>query len=315
VVRVLVDPARRTVQLRQLRNGRVKDSSQVALPADFDGTRWHSVALELRDGMATASVSHARLGDPLATLRLRLRGNTTVAAAGAVARGAGVGVDNLSVLPAAKPVTALVRDRVPNRLDPSASDEFDGSGLARGWTWVREDKAATVTSGRLRWPVENADLVGTGNNAGVLLRDPGAGSWTIQTRVITNFGVDTINNFQQAGLVAYVDDNLFTRFSTVSIWNTRQTEFGKEMPYAGRLSYGGTIVGPPAGTTWLRLTHRLDPANGEHELRAWSSRDGSTWVKGGVWTLPADARLRVGLVAHGSDHGGTAQFEYFRLYR
>jgi beta-xylosidase len=314
VVRVLVDPARRTVQLRQLRNGRVTSSSQVGLPAGFAGTAWHSVALELRGGVATASVSHARLGDPVATLQLRLRGNGTVGAAGVVARGAGVGVDNLSVLPAAKPVTALVRDRVPNRLDRSASDEFDGSGPAAGWSWVREDKAATVTAGRLRWPVENADLVGEKGTAGVLLRDPGAGSWTIQTRVITDFGVDTVNNFRQAGLVAYVDDDLFTRLSTVSIWNTRQIEFGKEMPYAGGLSYGGTIVGPPAGTTWLRLTHRLDPANGEHELRAWSSRDGSTWVKGGVWTLPAAARLRVGLVAHGGT-GGTAQFEYFRLYR
>jgi beta-xylosidase len=314
VVRVLVDPRRRTVELRQLRNGRVTGSSRAALPARFDGAAWHSVELQIRDGVATASVSHARLGDPVAALQLRLRGDDTIGAAGVTARGRRVEVDNLSVLPAAKPVTALVRDRVPSRLDPSASDEFDASGLASGWNWVRKDKAATVVSGRLRWPVENADLVGAGNDAGLLLRDPGAGSWTIQTRVITNFGVDDVHNFRQAGLVAYVDDDLFTRLSTVSIWNTRQTEFGKETPYAGRLSYGGTIVGPPAGTTWLRLTHRLDPGNGEHELRAWTSRDGRTWVKGGVWTLPASARLRVGLVAHGGG-GGTAQFEYFRLYR
>ena len=60
--------------------------------------------------------------------------------------------------------------------------------------------------------------------------------------------------------MVYVDDDLFTRLSHVAIWNTRQVEFGKEMPYAGRLSYGGTIVGPPADTTWLRITHRVDPA-------------------------------------------------------
>ena len=127
------------------------------------------------------------------------------------------------------------------------------------------------------------------------------------------------NVSQQGGLVAYVDDDLFTRFSSVAIWNTRQTEFGKEMPFADRLSYGGTIVGPPAETTWLRLTHRVDPGNGEHELRAWSSRDGRTWVKGGVWTLPAGADVKVGLVAHGNtpDGGaqGLAEFDYFRLYR
>ena len=67
--------------------------------------------------------------------------------------------------------------------------------------------------------------------------------------------------------MVYVDDDLFTRLSHVAIWNTRQTEFGKEMPYAGRPAYGGTIVGPPADTTWLRITHRVDPRNGEHELR------------------------------------------------
>jgi hypothetical protein len=103
----------------------------------------------------------------------------------------------------------------------------------------------------------------------------------------------------------------------VAIFNTRQTEFGKEMPYAGGLAYGGTIIGPPAETTWLRLTHRVDPDNGEHELRGWSSRDGRSWVKGGVWTLPAGADVRVGLVAHGLRDGApaTAAFDYLRIYR
>ncbi|MFP5283798.1 MAG: glycoside hydrolase family 43, partial [Actinomycetes bacterium] len=220
-------------------------------------------------------------------------------------------------LPAARPVTRLVRDRVPDRLVPGASDEFGGPELRPGWSWVREDGAATVTGGALRWPTQAADLVGDGNTAGVLLRDPGSlarTEWTAETKLTLDLGVDAIRNFSQAGLIAYVNDDEFTRFTHVAIWNTRQTEFGKEMPYAGRLSYGGTIVGPPAATTWLRLTHRIDPGNGEHELRAWSSRNGRTWVKGGVWTLPADADLRVGLVSHGGA-GATAQFDYFRLYR
>jgi hypothetical protein len=185
---------------------------------------------------------------------------------------------------------------------------------------VRRDAKATVSGGQLRWPTEAADLTGprndngTGNDAGVLLRDLGNGAWTAKTKVTTDFGTDTIRNFQQAGLIAYVTDDLFTRLSHVAIWNTRQVEFGKEMPYAGRLSYGGTIVGPPATTTWLRLTHRVDPANGEHELRGWSSRDGVSWVKGGVWTLPAGSHLRVGLISHGGA-GGNATFDYLRVYR
>jgi hypothetical protein len=171
-----------------------------------------------------------------------------------------------------------------------------------------------VSGGALRWPTQAEDLVGDQNQAGVLLRDAPDGRWAVETKLSIDLGVDTVRNFQQAGLVAYVDDDLFARFSHVAIWNTRQTEFGKEMPYAGRLQYGGTIVGPPADTTWLRLTHRTDPRGGEHELRAWSSRDGDTWVKGGVWTLPADADLRVGLVSHGGE-GATASFDYVRTYR
>ena len=154
----------------------------------------------------------------------------------------------------------------------------------------------------------------------MLLRDAPTGDWAIATKLTIDLGVDTVRNFQQAGLVVYVDDDLFTRLSHVAIWNTRQTEFGKEMPWPGDegVSHGGTIVGPPAETTYLRITHRLDPVNGEHELRAWSSRDGTDWVKGGVWTLPADAVLKVGLVSQGrgaADAPATAQFDWFRTYR
>ncbi|MGA8977548.1 MAG: glycoside hydrolase family 43, partial [Pedococcus sp.] len=203
---------------------------------------------------------------------------------------------------------------VPSRLDPAASDEFDGAGTGPGWTWVRQDPDAITAGGALRWPTQAKDLVGPGNDAGVLLRDPGDGEWAAVTKVDLDVGTDTVRNFQQAGLIAYAGDDSFARLSHVAIWNTRQTEFGHELPYAGRLAYGGTIVGPPATTTWLRITHRLDPRTGEHLLRGWSSRDGRAWVKGGVWTLPAGSDVRVGLVSHGGQ-GATASFDWFRLYR
>nr|WP_284287910.1 hypothetical protein [Angustibacter aerolatus] len=114
-------------------------------------------------------------------------------------------------------------------------------------------------------------------------------------------------------MIAYGGDDLFTRLSHVAIWDTRQVEFGKETPYADRLSYGGTIVGPPSTTTWLRITHTV-AADGEHRLRGWSSRDGRHWVRGGVWTLPAGTDVRVGLVAHGGA-GATAVFDYLRISR
>ncbi len=314
-VRAVLDPARDRLTLTQTRRGRVLGSVSRPLPVGADAS-WHAVALTVRGGQAVAEVSSARLGDPVAVATLSLRGSTSRVRAGAVyAGGPGVDVDNLSALPAARPVRHLVRDQVPHRLVPAASDEFSGSALRPGWSWVRQDKAAKVSGGRLTWPTEAGDLTGDGNTAGVLLRPaPAEDRWTVQTKVTVDFGVDEERNFQQGGLVAYVDDDEFTRLSAVAIWNTRQTEFVHETSYAGKPLYGGTIVGPPAATTWLRLTHRLDPANGEHELRAWTSRDGRTWVKGGVWTLPARAKLRVGLVSLGGA-GGTARFDYLRQYR
>ncbi len=108
------------------------------------------------------------------------------------------------------------------------------------------------------------------------------------------------------------------RLSSVAIWNTRQVEFGKEPPFAEGLAYGGMIQATPAPTMWLRLAHRVDPVNGEHEYRAAVSRDGSTWFWGGVWTLPAGANPRIGLLAHGAQGADTpdltATFDYLKIY-
>jgi arabinan endo-1,5-alpha-L-arabinosidase len=206
------------------------------------------------------------------------------------------------------------RDPRPGRLIRSASDEFGGSALGPGWSWVRQDPNATVTGGALRWPTQAADLVGTGNTASVLVRDAPAGDYVVETRLALDLGVDTVRNFQQAGLVVYAGDDDFARLSHVAIWNTRQIEFGREIPYAGRLSYGGMVEGPPAPTTWLRLAHTV--VGGEHRYRAGYSRDGLHWAWGGVWTFDGGTAPRIGLVSHGGDTPlATAVFDYFRVYR
>ena len=202
-------------------------------------------------------------------------------------------------------------------LDRGNSDEFNSARLQPDWRRVRNPNV-TLTGATLNWVTERTDLVGTGNDASLLLRKPSTDNWTVETKVTIDLGTDVIRNYQQAGLIAYVNDNLFTRLSHVAIWNTRQTEFGKEMPYAGGLSYGGTIVGPPAETTWLRITARIDPSTKEIRLTPFTSRNGSSWTRGGTWTLPPKSDIRVGLLSHGA--GGsdaspaTARFDYFRLY-
>ena len=313
---LVLDPRTNTATLTVTgKRGKVLRTATTAMPPGFDAGAWHALSLDVRPRMVRAEVSHARLGDPLVVLEIPVITVLGASSRGAAyAAGAGVDADNLSSVRGARPVTTAAADPVPGRLDAQDSDEFDGAAPGAGWTWVRQDPEATITGGSLRWPTQAADLTGDSDNAGLLLRDVGDGDWAAVTKLTIDLGTDTVRNFQQGGLVVYVDDDHFTRLSHVAIWNTRQTEFGKEMPFAGRTSYGGTIVGPPADTTWLRITHHRDPVNGEHELRAWTSTDGSSWVKGGVWTLPAEADLRVGLVSHGGA-GATASFDWFRLYR
>lgn len=70
-------------------------------------------------------------------------------------------------------------DPVTKRVPPTTvgslafADTFAGSGPRAGWSWVVKP-AATVDGGVLRFPVqEDADPVGPGNTASLLLRNAG----------------------------------------------------------------------------------------------------------------------------------------------
>ncbi len=293
-------------------DGASRAAASSPLPSGFRYEAWHNLAVEVRGDRLTASVTDSRLSDPVATVSLRLPAGLVDGAVGLAARGL-ADFDNVSAAALHRPVTERVAVPTPGAL--IYSDEFS-EGLGAGWTWLRQDPSAVVRDGGLVWPTQPADLVGGGNNAGVLLRDAPTGDYIVEAKLSIDLGVDLVRNYQQAGLIAYASDDHFARLCHVAIWNTRQVEYGKEMPFAGRLAYGGNIVGPPGETTWLRLAHRVDPDNGEHEYRAASSRDGEHWTWGGTWTLPAGANPRLGLVSHGGDwpQPATAVFDHFRVY-
>ena len=272
------------------------------------------MAAELRGRILTVEVTDARLNDPVAVQRRVLPPGT--GGAGAVGAATRCGPADAANLGAAR-LYDPVRHQVPTPRVGAVvdADQFDDGALDPSWSWVRgPDPAATETGGALRWPTQPGDLVGSDETASVLLRDAPEGAYTVETKLAIDLGTDDVRNFQQAGLVAYLDDDHFLRFSHVAIWNTRQTEFGKEMPFADGTSWGGMAIGTPAPVTWLRLSHRVDPANGEHEFRAASSRDGRHWTWGGVWTLPAGTTPRIGLISHGGA-GATAEFDYLRIHQ
>jgi hypothetical protein len=282
------------------------------LPGALGPADWKELSVEVSDGVLTARVGPSGLP-----------GHEPVAVRATVGRGATSGrfgvlagcadVDDVTAATLVRPVTRAVAPPRVGGVDPAYSDEFT-TALGPQWTWVRPPAdLPQVENGQLGWPTQAGDLTGPGNDASVLLRDPPAGDWTVETKVTIDLGVETVRNFQQAGLVVYENDDSFLRLTHVAIWNTRTTEYGKEQIEAGRPAYGSMLVAPPADTTWLRLTHRTSPT-GEHTYRASVSTDGVHWIWGGVWTLPAGTDARIGLVSHGGV-GATARFDYFRVLR
>ena len=292
--------------------GRATRSSTAAIRLDSDG--WHKVVLEVDRGRVLAQLSEDDLNDPFAEVRVR-RPGLSVSDAPLRLHSPDALVDNISVRRLAKEATELVP--VPRTRGLIYRGEFNGT-LSDDWRWVRPDPDATVADGSLSWPLQSADLVGSGNDAGVLLNDatPG-GTWIAETKLHLDLGEDVVRNFQQAGLIAYENDDDFARLSSVAIWNTRQTEFGRELAGApdGQTIFGGAIIGTPDATVWLRLAHTRNRA-GEHLYRAATSRDGRSWTWGAAWTFDADTDPEIGLIAHGGENPPTvAQFDYLRFYR
>ncbi len=312
-----LDPGKNSLVTDAVVRGRSAGRTETPLPDGFRFEEWHNVAAEIRGQEMTVEVTDARLNDPLAVQERTLPKEAVGAGSvGVVSSGAGGEADNVGAAELYEPKTETAPQPEVGDAEAAFSDEFDDSGaLGPEWSWVREPDGGEA-GGAYRWPTQAADLARESNDASVLLRDAPEGEYTVETKLSIDLGTDTVRNFQQGGLIVYVNDDHFLRLSHVAIFNTRQTEFSKEMPYAGGTSFGGMLVGPPSDTTWLRLSHRTDPENGEHEYRAATSRDGENWVWGGVWTLPADTEPRIGLISHGGDTPqATSEFDYFRVYR
>ncbi|QSB21973.1 hypothetical protein JN350_09790 [Curtobacterium sp. 24E2] len=119
-------------------------------------------------------------------------------------------------------------------------------------------------------------------------------------------------NYVQGGLIVWGDDGNYVRLTSNSIFNTRQTEFGKQVSGqpAGAPSYGNTVVGPVGDATTLRIVHRV--VGGEHRYTAWTSVDGRHFVRGGTWTADLGSAPRIGLISLGGA-GFTSTFEDLRV--
>jgi arabinan endo-1,5-alpha-L-arabinosidase len=217
-----------------------------------------------------------------------------------------------------RPVAAQRTGRLLDRF----SDGFSGS-LERRWSWVREPDASTfgVSGGRFNLDVQTADLARqntpdeTTNNASVLVRPAPRRDFVVETKVALDVPADGVEyNYAQAGLVLYRNDDAYVKLVHASIWETRQTEWAKEVPHAPAEypRYGNGVVGPPGDLTSLRIV--VDRRRGPDRYTAWTRQDHRAWVRGGTWIHQLGPRAEVGLVSMGGS-GYTARFLDVRAWK
>jgi len=222
----------------------------------------------------------------------------------------------------ATPPRRPVGDDRPGALRRGPTDEFARGRLERGWSWVRAPAASvTARPGFLTFPTQAGDLFEATNTASVLVRRAPRRDFMVETKFHFDLPAEGIFNFQQAGVLVYQDDDRFLKNAHVAIWQTRQTEWAKEVGEAATprgQRYGNTVLGPPGlpgaarTTTWLRIVARTDRDTGEQYYTGYSSLDGRRWVRGGTWTHRLTDR-KIGLFAMGGA-GHTAEFDYVRVY-
>ena len=205
---------------------------------------------------------------------------------------------------------------VPSRPDQRASDSFTASTLSAGWTWVREPAPGTwsVGGGKLTMDTQAADIHPPASPAASVLTEPAPqGDYAVQVKASINTpGSGCCFNYVQAALMIYGDDGHYVKLASVSIWNTRQTEFGIENTSqpAGYPTYGNSVVGPVGDPTWLRIVHhRVD---GGDRYSAYTSLDGVHWVGGVTWTAALGSTPRIGLASFGGA-GFVSTFEDLRV--
>ena len=171
-----------------------------------------------------------------------------------------------------------------------------------------------VSGGALRWRTHADSLYGDTNTAPVLLEDAPAGDFVVETKVELDLpATGCCFGATQAGLVVLGDDDHFLKLVHNTSADTRQVSFVREVAAAaGRPDrVGVTYVGPAGRTTWLRLVRTT--VGSTTVFRAWSSRDGVTWVRGSTWQADDLRNARIGLSAGGGE-GFTATFDHVRVW-
>jgi len=137
------------------------------------------------------------------------------------------------------------------------SDEFDGSALdTNRWTVIRPDatRPPTVEGGFLRFPIDNGSIYGAGTSARNIIVQPlPDGDVAVTAKISTE---PLTENYQQAGLRVYQNDDNWASVHMISAGGSRDFEFIYENAGNPRNEGADKLGGIPADSPheyWVRL--------------------------------------------------------------
>lgn len=182
------------------------------------------------------------------------------------------------------------------------TDEFDSSTLDPAWSWVRQDGSnwsLTESPGNMRIKCQTGDLFQTDNTAkNLLLRSAPAGDWTVTGKLTFNPG----SNYQQAGIMAYKDDDNYIKF-------TRAYSDGNRLS-AAKETGGVYMQSLPSEASTVLYLKVVKSAN-TYTLSY--NTDGSTnWTQVAQYTnVDLGTVIKVGVCSFGGSTGVNADFDWF----
>ncbi|GIJ39224.1 ThuA domain-containing protein [Micromonospora andamanensis] len=205
-------------------------------------------------------------------------------------------------------------DEPAGPVDPS--DDFDGISLDKcRWNAIlREDPSAyRVSGGKLYVDVPNGDIYGTNNTdpTNFILQNAPTGDWTMETKID---GSLLDEQYQQAGLIVYGDDDNYLKFDFV-VDNQAGQPVSRRIEF--RSEIGGSIQDPQPGAEGLTSAEwYLRVSRAGDTFTASYSADGTTWtaltelVNAAVGATP---KVGVFTLSGNQTASKSASFDYFRF--
>jgi arabinan endo-1,5-alpha-L-arabinosidase len=235
----------------------------------------------------------------------------------------------------------LQRVPLPGKLLMAYSQDFSTVQLGSQWSWVNEDPgnwSLTSDPGTLTIDGQAGQFYQTEHSGqNVLLEKAPPGNFIAETRV----ALDPTENYQQAGLVLWQDDDTWMKLVAESNSGTDATEWGKQTDVTS--SYTGFSCGsgypadtcPVYGSAFLEVPG-FSPAAGVAGgtgpwawlrivcqgglVTAYTSANGRSWTPGATYNLSgfsSSEPLEIGLLATGAGAAAPipAHFAYVHVYQ